>query len=114
MNKPLLLAVQICAFAWAAVAHAQSSVTLYGVLDSGVSYTKSGGAPRAGGAPGDSAAHFGNGLMQDEVVGVKGSEDLGGGFRAIYNVEGEAGSGVGTASPRGRNAGRVAYVGVGG
>jgi len=116
MKKTLLLAMQVCAFALACAtaAHAQSSVTLYGLLDAGVSYSKNDGGPHPGAAPGNSTARFGNGLMQDEVVGIKGSADLGGGLRAIYNVEGEAESGAGAASQRGRNAGRVAYVGVGG
>ena len=118
MKKTLLLAMQFFAFAFACATtvHAQSSVTLYGLLDAGVSYSNNDGASHPGAAPGNSSTRFGNGLMQDEVVGIKGSADLGGGLRAIYNVEGEAesGAGVGAASQRGRNAGRVAYVGVGG
>jgi len=94
-------------------AHAQSSVTLYGVLDSGVSYTKSNGAAGSQGG----AVRYGSGLMQNDVVGVTGTEDLGGGWRAVYYVESDvsvgAGSAAGAAGLRGRTAGGVAYVGVG-
>jgi len=55
--------------------------------------------------------------MQNDVVGVTGTEDLGGGWRAVYDVESDvsvgAGSAAGAAGLRGRTAGGVAYVGVG-
>jgi GBP family porin len=90
-------------------AYAQSSVTLYGVLDTSVGYTA---GPAKNGSPGGSAVRYGSGLMQTDVIGVKGAADLGGGLRVVYKVEGEFSTG--TASQPGRNAGRVAYVGVGG
>lgn len=59
-------------------AAAQSSVTMYGVLDTFVQYLHNGGAAsyseRGGGATGS-------------LLGLKGGEDLGGGLRAKFDIE---------------------------
>jgi predicted porin len=61
--------------------YAQSSVTLYGVLDTAIGYTTNAG--------GTSAAHrigFVNSNIQSSGFGLKGNEDLGGGLSAVFNL----------------------------
>lgn len=60
-------------------AFAQSSVQLYGQVDAWAGVTK---------FPGDNAAvNVGGGGMSTSYWGLKGSEDLGGGYKAIFTVE---------------------------
>ncbi|CAB3775763.1 porin [Pararobbsia alpina] len=79
MKKTLLLAGITGLFA--SMAHAQSNVTLYGLLDAGVTYTsndqkQSGANFRATGNQ-TSGSRF----------GLAGAEDLGGGLKAIFTLE---------------------------
>lgn len=60
-------------------AFAQSSVTLYGVLDEGLDYTNNAGH----GAVWEMAS----GYAQGSRWGLKGSEDLGGGMKAVFQLE---------------------------
>src|SRR6201996_5968221 len=63
----------------ASTAQAQSSVQLYGQVDEWAGATKFPG--------GQSAANVGGGGMSTSYWGMKGSEDLGGGFSAIFALE---------------------------
>src|ERR1700735_5634039 len=63
----------------ASSAQAQSSVQLYGQVDEWVGATKFPG--------GQSAANVGGGGMSTSYWGMKGSEDLGGGYQAIFALE---------------------------
>ena len=68
-------------------AQAQSSVTLYGVVDTGIGYLSS-SAPTVGATSGGhSAVKMINGIWAGSRFGLKGSEDLGGGNRAIFKLE---------------------------
>jgi predicted porin len=73
-------------------AHAQSSVTLFGVVDLGVQYTKGGGN--------GSVRALSNGGLSTSRIGFRGTEDLGGGLRAGFWLEGSLNpdSGTGRAS----------------
>ncbi|CAB3773719.1 porin [Paraburkholderia humisilvae] len=62
---------------WAKAAHAE--VTLYGILDTFVGYTNAGGK-------GAQVAEQSGGLYASRV-GLRGSEDLGGGMRATFDLE---------------------------
>lgn len=84
-------------------AHAQSSVTLYGVADAGLSYTSN-----AGGAP-QYAMTTGN--ENGTRWGMRGSEDLGGGLKAIFDLEGGYDITNGKLFQNGDEFGRNAYVG---
>jgi general bacterial porin, GBP family len=77
MKKTLILAGVISAFALSA--HAQSSVTLYGSLDAGILYANNAG--------GHSQWQQGSGVMSDNYFGLRGSEDLGNGLKAIFTLE---------------------------
>jgi len=97
------------------LAHAQSSVTLYGLMDAGVSYTSNVRYfdPSTGSAQqGASDLRFGSGLMESDRWGMKGAEDLGGGLKAVFDLENGFNIGNGSASQGGREFGRDAYVGL--
>ncbi|HEY4295514.1 MAG TPA: porin [Paraburkholderia sp.] len=101
MKKNLLLAAALLA-SGASVAHAQSNVTLYGVIDEGLNYiTNSGGHPLYN--------------MTSAVVsgwGVTGAEDLGGGYKAIFKLESGFELNSGALGQGGLIFGRTAYVGM--
>ena len=93
MKKSLLALAAMGAFA--GTAHAQSSVTVYGILDMGYSSvnTKSSAA-----APVD-ATTSGIGLVQalsSSRIGFRGVEDLGGGLTAGFQFEGNVHANPGT------------------
>ncbi|WP_144107902.1 porin [Paraburkholderia sp. BCC1886] len=76
--KKTLLALAMCG-AFVGTAHAQSSVTLYGLIDTGLVYTNN--------QLGHSNWQLASGLTQNTVFGLKGSEDLGGGLHAVFKIE---------------------------
>ena len=83
MKKSLLALAVLGAFAGAA--QAQSSVTIYGIVDTGIAYSsKVTGAPGGG-----TGSKFGlnSGVVQGSRIGFKGVEDLGGGLSAVFNLE---------------------------
>ncbi|SIT45628.1 Porin Gram-negative type [Paraburkholderia piptadeniae] len=90
------------------IAHAESQVTLYGILDEGLMYQSS-----AGGKTG------GKKFFLDSTSGISGSrwgmtgsEDLGGGLNAIFTLEGGINLNNGTAAQGGTMFGRQVFVGV--
>ncbi|WP_396333974.1 porin [Burkholderia anthina] len=88
-------------------AHAQSTVTLYGVIDEGIDYTNNSG--------GKSLWHMQDGTydgIYGSRWGLKGSEDLGGGLSAIFKLESGFSAENGQMRQGGRLFGRQAYVGL--
>lgn len=83
MKKSLLALAVLGAFAGAA--QAQSSVTIYGIVDTGVVYTSK--AVNAGTASTGSKFGLNSGVIQGSRIGFKGVEDLGGGLSAVFNLE---------------------------
>jgi predicted porin len=88
----------------AGAAQAQSSVTLYGVIDEGLNYTSNAG--------GKSAVSMQGGVLQGSRWGLQGSEDLGGGTKAIFVLENGFDPSSGKAAQGGLLFGRRAYVGL--
>ena len=84
MKKSLLAVAALSAIAGAA--QAQSSVTIYGVLDAGYINQKSDGTTTNARAQ-SSTSSFGQSAEQTSRLGFKGTEDLGGGMSAIFTVE---------------------------
>ncbi|HEY2609082.1 porin [Paraburkholderia sp. RL18-103-BIB-C] len=76
--KKTLFAAALCG-AFTMTAHAQSSVTLYGLIDAGLVYTNN--------QLGHSNWQLGSSSTQNTVFGLKGSEDLGAGLHAIFKLE---------------------------
>lgn len=106
MNKKLLTAATLAVFASAA--HAQSSVTLYGVIDAGISYVNN--SKTATGH--DNLFKYDDGVAQGSRWGLRGTEDLGNGLKAIFVLENGFNSGNGTLGQGGAMFGRQAYVGL--
>lgn len=75
----LLAAAMLCAFG--ASAHAQSSVTVSGLLETGIRYSTNQNA--AGG----SKTSVADGLLNPSRIAFSGSEDLGGGLKASFKLE---------------------------
>jgi len=87
MKKTLIALATLAATA----SFAQSTVTLYGAVDAGWTQYKSGAAKVTG---------LGNSQLGSSLIGFKGEEDLGGGLKAIFKLEGGLAndSGAGKAS----------------
>ncbi|MGU7779069.1 porin [Burkholderia sp. PU8-34] len=108
------LAVAAAVLAAAAVpsARAQSSVTLYGVVDAGILYTSKSVNPATGQNAGHQFSMI-TGGMTPSLFGLKGVEDLGGGMKAIFALEsGIDVSNGGFADSNGNLFGRQAWVGI--
>ncbi|KAF1050923.1 MAG: Outer membrane porin protein [Burkholderia gladioli] len=106
MNKKLLTTAILAATASAA--HAQSSVTLYGVIDAGVSYVNH--SKTATGS--DKLFKYDDGVAQGSRWGLRGTEDLGGGLKALFVLENGFSTANGTAGQGGALFGRQAWVGL--
>lgn len=92
----------------AGLAHAQSNVTLYGIVDTGVAYYNN----AAGGG-----SFIGEPTLTGKVpsrFGFKGVEDLGGGLKAVFTLENGFQPGTGSLNYGGRLFGRQANVGLSG
>lgn len=88
--------------------HAQSSVTMYGILDAGISYVN-----HSGDASGHhSLLKYGDSVASASRWGIRGSEDLGGGNRAVFTLENGMNVGTGVAAQGGAIFGRQAFVGL--
>jgi predicted porin len=103
--KKTLIALAVLAASGAAMA--QSSVTLYGVLDVGFGKVK---GAKWGMQNGEGYSGGGDGFNSTSVIGFRGTEDLGGGLKANFNLQtgGLDLSGTGT----GLAFGREAWVGL--
>ncbi len=99
-----IISTTCLSFAFAGSAFAQSSVTLYGVIDEGLDFTHN-----AGGHP---VYEMASGYASGSRWGLKGVEDLGGGTRAVFQLENGFDLNSGKAAQGGRMFGRQAYVGL--
>jgi predicted porin len=75
MRKGLIAVALACAFP---AAFAQSAVTLYGIVDVGIENIDVGS---------QSATRLNSGISQGSRWGIRGAEDLGGGYRALFTLE---------------------------
>ncbi|WP_321936320.1 porin [Paraburkholderia sp. J8-2] len=80
MQKTVPYAVALALTGFATQAFAQSSVTLYGLIDTGFQYTHN-----SGGKSSQIAMSSGN--LSGSRWGLTGSEDLGGGLKTIFTIE---------------------------
>jgi predicted porin len=97
----------LCAAGVNQAAHADSSVTLYGVIDQGIDYVNNSG--------GSSLVRLRDGTwdgIYGSRFGLRGSEDLGGGLKAIFRLESGFDATDGKSLQDGRLFGRSAYVGL--
>lgn len=108
MKRVALSTLSLAMLAAAGAAHAQSSVTLYGVIDESVQFvnnvaTDNGNKNQFG---------LGGQNIQGNRWGLKGSEDLGGGLKAVFQLENGFNLNNGSLGQGGRMFGRQAYVGL--
>jgi predicted porin len=112
MKKALLAAALMSA---GVVAHAQSSVTLYGRLDAGVAYMNGVGAGSGANGQathGTSQVQLESGYWGTSLWGMKGVEDLGGGNKALFQLEGSFSTATGAGPGNGGLFNRWATVGM--
>lgn len=86
------------------IAYAQSSVTLYGIIDEGLLFSTN--------SAGGRQYALQSSIMQASRWGLRGTEDLGDGYNAIFVLEGGFDPSTGKLGQGGLLFGRQAYVGV--
>ncbi|MFM0642258.1 porin [Paraburkholderia metrosideri] len=101
MKKMLAIAILTAA---AGTANAQSSVTLLGDIGGGVRWVN--------GVKGGSQLGFDNDIIDGSGFTIKGTEDLGGNLKAIFDLESVFASGTGALSTAGTLFTNAAYVGI--
>ncbi|HHT9054740.1 TPA: porin, partial [Burkholderia cenocepacia] len=106
MKKTIVAAATLGMFGTAA--HAQSSVTLYGLIDAGVAYSNK--VATTGGH--GKLVKYGDGVASGSRWGIRGSEDLGDGLKALFVLENGFSSGDGSIGQGGALFGRQAFVGL--
>nr|WP_057929590.1 porin [Burkholderia ambifaria] len=102
MKKKLLAASVLATLGTSA--HAQSTVTLYGLIDEGFDFTNNVG--------GSKVYELQSGFAQGSRWGLKGTEDLGGGLNAVFQLENGFNVNNGRLGQGGLMFGRQAYVGL--
>jgi len=111
MKKTL---VALAAVATVGAAFAQSSVTLYGRIDASLSSVKTENNGFVAGATSDPGIQVRSGGHTGSRWGLKGSEDLGGGLKAIFTLEQGFAIDTGAASNAANQFHRAAHVGLSG
>jgi GBP family porin len=106
MKRTLCLAVGLLA---GPLSHAQSTVTLYGLIDAGLMYTNN---VAKGGSTGP-LFQATSGNINGSRFGLRGAEDLGGGLQAIFVLENGFNLQNGKLGQDNRLFGRQAFVGLG-
>ena len=79
MKKLTFVATAVLSLLSTTAAMAQSTVTLYGVADGGINYVS--------GLKNGSSTAIASGIMEGSRWGMRGNEDLGGGYKAIFTLE---------------------------
>jgi predicted porin len=102
MKKPILATVFFGSFA--SIAYAQSSVTLYGIVDEGLNYNSN--------MSGKRSYALQSGVMSGSRWGLRGNEDLGGGLKTVFVLENGFDASTGKLGQGGLLFGRQAYVGI--
>lgn len=105
-HQTIMAVIATCAGAAAGSASAQNNVTIYGSLDAGVAYINNLG--------GSSVTRVDQGTMQPDRIGFRGSEDLGGGMKALFLLEAGFNTDTGTQVNAGRLFNRASTVGLSG
>ncbi|AIO69951.1 porin [Burkholderia oklahomensis] len=106
MKKLALSTLSLALLGAAGAAQAQSSVTLYGVIDTSITYV------HGNNGQANNAWLMGSGNLQGSRWGLKGTEDLGSGLKAIFQLENGFNSNDGTLGQGKRMFGRQAFVGL--
>jgi len=110
MNRCVAIATMAACLASGTV-RAQSSVTLYGLVDNGITYQSS-STTLGSTTGGHSAAKMSTGVWLGSRFGLKGAEDLGGGLKAIFQLEAGVNTNNGTSQFGGGMFTRQSWVGL--
>lgn len=95
----------VCVLAMPALACAQGSVTITGIIDGGVTYVSN--------QHGGKTVLFDSGVFAPNLLSIKGTEDLGGGNRALFELTNQFDLGSGASVPDASHLfGRTALVGL--
>jgi predicted porin len=105
MKRFALTSLSLALLGTAGVAHAQNSVTLYGVIDTGLIYVHNANGN-------EKQIGTNSGTLSGDRWGLKGQEDLGGGLKAIFQLENGFDVNTGKLNQGGREFGRQAFVGL--
>lgn len=105
MKKSLLALAALAAISGAA--QAQSNVTIYGIVDMALQHQNTG--EKAGATLG-----LDSGIQSGSRLGFKGTEDLGGGLKANFQLEMGVNADTGSSAQGGLAFGRQAWVGLSG
>ena len=108
MKKSLLAIALLSSIAGAA--SAQSSVTVYGLIDAGVTYQASGTTPAGVALP--SKVTLDSGIANGSRLGFKGTEDLGNGLKALFVLEQGILVDTGASGQSATTFGRQSWVGL--
>ncbi|WP_069266250.1 porin [Paraburkholderia nodosa] len=111
MKRVALSTLSLALLAAAGTAHAQNSVTLYGVIDESIQFAHNTG-PVGGAAGNKNFWGLAGGNLSGNRWGLKGTEDLGGGMKAIFQLENGFDINNGKLGQGSKMFGRQAYVGV--
>ncbi|GLU30508.1 porin [Trinickia caryophylli] len=95
----------------AGAAQAQSNVTLYGIVDTGIGWQNNSTSVGST-SGGKSLVKMNQGIWAGSRFGLKGSEDLGGGNKAIFTLEQGFNSATGAEQFSGLGFSRQAWVGI--
>jgi len=109
MKRITLSAVSLVLLGAASAAHAQNSVTLYGAIDDSIQYIHN-ATPTGSNQVGMAQGTTGN--LTGSRWGLKGSEDLGAGLKAIFKLENGFNPNTGKLGQGGRLFGRQSYFGL--
>ncbi|TKC80234.1 porin [Trinickia terrae] len=104
MKKIAMSGLSLAILGMTGAAHAQSSVTLYGLIDAGITYTSNQG--------GSHNFQETSGSVNGSRWGLRGSEDLGGGLKAIFTLENGFSITSGKLGQNSLEFGRQAFVGL--
>ncbi|WP_260853873.1 porin [Paraburkholderia sp. BCC1886] len=104
VSQQNIFAVLCTSMFYCGAAHAGNNVTLFGIIDDGLTYSSNVG--------GKSAWQMQSGIAQQSRWGMLGKEDLGGGTSAIFRLENGFNVNQGTLGNGSRMFGRAAYVGL--
>ncbi len=99
MKKLSLVTAAIMGLLSTSAAMAQSTVTIYGLLDGGYNHIT--------GLRNGTANRIDSGLMEGSRFGLRGSEDIGGGYKAIFTLENRLELDTGSVSNRAPSGGQI-------
>jgi predicted porin len=106
MKKLALSTLSLALLGAAGAAQAQTSVTLYGVIDTSIAFVHGNNGQAI------NSWQMLSGNLQGSRWGLKGTEDLGGGLKAIFQLENGFDPANGRLNQGGRMFGRQSYVGL--